>query len=101
LQTRIFTTILFLLLILIQPSFAGYWPQTGDQPNLFEYLNIWDADWYRKIYQFGFGPGQGYPRVLPLTPDGFVSENAWAFLPAYAFLIRLITLGHDDSVDGF
>lgn len=88
--TRLFTLLLFALLMLIQPSISGYWPQAGPQPTLFEYLNIWDADWYRKIYEFGFGPAQGYPRVLPLTADGFVSENAWAFMPGFPFLVRLI-----------
>ena len=77
--------------LLIQPSIAGYWPQAGDSPSFLEFLNIWDADWYRKIFEYGFGPAQGYPKVLPLTPDGLISENAWAFLPAYPFLIRILS----------
>ena len=91
LATRVLSGLIFAAAMLIQPSVAGYWPQSGSSVNFFEFMNIWDADWYRKIYEFGFGPAQGYPKVLPLTPDGLVSENAWAFLPAYPFLIRILT----------
>jgi len=91
LATRVFTSLVFVAALLIQPSIAGYWPQAGDSPSFMEFLNIWDANWYRRIYEFGFGPAQGYPKVLPLTPDGLISENAWAFLPAYPFLIRILT----------
>ena len=44
-------------------------------PGYFEYANIWDARWYQIIAL------TGYPRELPLTDDGHVAENAWAFLP--------------------
>ena len=91
LGTRLFTALVFAGALLIQPSIAGYWPQAGDSPSFLEFMNIWDADWYRKIYEYGFGPAQGYPKVLPLTPEGMVSENAWAFMPVWPFLIRLLT----------
>ncbi|MEO0024862.1 MAG: hypothetical protein RL196_1303 [Actinomycetota bacterium] len=89
--TRIFSAVVFAIMLLLQPSAAGIWPQSGDHLNFIEFMNIWDADWYRKIYEYGFGPAQGYPKVLPLTADGLVSENAWAFMPAYPFLIRILT----------
>ena len=91
LGTRLLSGLIFVAALLIQPSVAGYWPQSGDSISFMEFMNIWDADWYRKIYDFGFGPAQGYPKILPLTPEGLVSENAWAFLPAYPFLIRILT----------
>ncbi|WP_243074572.1 hypothetical protein [Microbacterium sp. SS28] len=40
----------------------------------------WDAWWY------WFVAGYGYPTVLPLTDGGEVAENAWAFMPLYAYV---------------
>ena len=91
LGTRVLSAVIFAAALLIQPSIAGYWPQEGDSPSFLEFMNIWDANWYRKIFEFGFGPAQGYPKVLPLTPDGLISENAWAFLPGYPFLTRILS----------
>ncbi|WP_346843553.1 hypothetical protein [uncultured Rothia sp.] len=50
----------------------------SDQPmDYLSFVNIWDADWYRKIAE------TGYPTQLPLTPTGTVAENPWAFYPLY------------------
>ena len=40
----------------------------------------WDAWWYK------FVASDGYPDVLPLTDAGDVAENAWAFMPIYAYV---------------
>ena len=63
-------------------------PWTGANPDLFEYSNLWDARWYQVILY------AGYPAELPLTDDGHVAENAWAFLPVYPALVgAMVVLG--------
>lgn len=59
---------------------ANAW--TGAQPDLFEFSRIWDAHWYRIIAEVG------YPTELPVTGDGSIGENAWAFMPIYPFVVR-------------
>src|SRR5690606_24867929 len=46
----------------------------------------WDAQWYWLIAV------AGYPSELPLTDAGEVAENAWAFMPLYPMLARVIGL---------
>lgn len=46
----------------------------------------WDAQWYWLIAV------AGYPSELPLTDAGEVAENAWAFMPVYPMLARVIGL---------
>ena len=81
LATRVSSTALFLLVAHTQD--ANYW--TAAAPGYFEYLNIWDSEWYHKIFD------HGYPAVLPVGADGFVSENEWAFMPGYPFVVRLFS----------
>ncbi len=78
LASRITTFFLFLAFAQIQE--ANYW--TGAKPGYFDFLNIWDAEWYERIYN------DGYPSVLPTNPDGTVQQNNWAFMPVFPFLIR-------------
>jgi hypothetical protein len=40
----------------------------------------WDAQWY------WYAAVNGYPADLPLTSGGQVAENAWAFMPLFAYL---------------
>ena len=68
-------------------SFAARQPAnawTGPSPDYFEFAKIWDGHWYFIIAV------SGYPRELPLTEDGHVAENAWAFMPAYPSLVRAL-----------
>lgn len=62
----------------------------GDAPALGDLVVGWDARWYWIIAVVG------YPTTLPLTDDGLVAENAWAFLPVYPFLAQTVSLpfGH-------
>ncbi len=48
--------------------------------NLVDYSSIWDGQWYWSVAY------SGYPSMLPLSVDGAVAENQWAFMPAYPFL---------------
>ena len=78
---RAVTTTIVLSLANVQ----GANPWTGAGPGFFEYANIWDARWYQIVWL------TGYPAELPLTPDGHVAENAWAFLPVYPALVGMLT----------
>lgn len=46
----------------------------------------YDASWYRDI------AAEGYPAQLPQGPDGSVTQNAWAFFPAFPYLVRFLML---------
>ncbi|MDM7887112.1 hypothetical protein QUG98_01485 [Curtobacterium sp. RHCJP20] len=55
---------------------------TAAHPSYLSFAAIWDGAWYRVI------ASSGYPSVLPVDAAGHVTENAWAFMPAYPFLVR-------------
>jgi len=78
--SRVVTTALLLAKAAEQP--ANAW--TGASPGYFDFASIWDGRWYYIIAV------SGYPAQLPLTADGQVAENAWAFLPAFPWLCRLV-----------
>ncbi len=67
---------------------AGQAPNawTGASPGYFDFASIWDGHWYYIISVVG------YPSQLPLTADGHVGESAWAFMPAYPSVVRLVML---------
>jgi hypothetical protein len=71
--TRTLTFLLFLITAANQGD--NYW--TKANPGYFDFLNIWDVEWYGKIY------ADGYPTVLPLTENGIVQQNEWAFMPGF------------------
>ncbi len=77
---RVVTTVLILILASVQ----GANPWTGAHPAYFDYASIWDGNWY-KIVAYS-----GYPTQLPVTAEGQVGENAWAFMPVYPFLVKLL-----------
>ena len=71
--TRLLTFVLFLITAAFQGD--NYW--TKANPNYFDFLNIWDVEWFGKIY------ASGYPTVLPLAENGAVVQNEWAFMPGF------------------
>lgn len=71
--TRTLTFLLFLITAANQGD--NYW--TKANPGYFDFLNIWDVEWYGKLY------AGGYPTVLPLTENGTVQQNEWAFMPGF------------------
>ena len=81
LATRVSSTLLFLLVARTQA--ANYW--TGAAPGYFEYLNIWDSEWFHKVFD------HGYPVPLPVGSDGLVPQNEWAFMPGYPMLVRAVS----------
>jgi Predicted integral membrane protein len=78
--SRAVTTVLLVVLAAVQ----GPNPWTGAHPGYFDFASIWDGRWY-DIVATG-----GYPKTLPLTADGHVAQNQWAFLPAYPFLVSAL-----------
>lgn len=80
--SRIVTTTIFLVVASLQLTSD----RTGDHPGFFEFASIWDGQWYWSINLWG------YPDEIPRDENGDAQENAWAFMPAYPFLLRLFTV---------
>ncbi|MFD3446450.1 hypothetical protein ACFDTO_17785 [Microbacteriaceae bacterium 4G12] len=59
---------------------------TGAGPAYADFAAMWDGNWYHIVAVVG------YPAELPLTPEGRVAENAWAFMPAYPLVVRGVML---------
>ncbi|WIB12046.1 DUF3117 domain-containing protein [Curtobacterium sp. MCPF17_052] len=57
---------------------------TVQHPSYLSFASIWDGAWYRVI------AASGYPSTLPIDAAGHVTENAWAFMPAYPFMVRAL-----------
>lgn len=75
LVARIVTT----AFLLLAAQLSGPRSRFGVAPGLDDFVVGWDAAWYR------FLVATGYPAQLPLTPEGSVAENTWAFMPVYAY----------------
>ncbi len=84
--TRVFTTAVFLITGYYQGE--SYW--NGPRPGYFDFLNIWDVEWFWKIFTYGLGQLPGYPTDLPVSEDGYVEQNAWAFMPGWPLLVRAV-----------
>lgn len=57
---------------------------TGPSPSYVDFASMWDGRWYEIIAT------SGYPSVLPVTDTGEIGENAWAFMPLYPAVVRLL-----------
>lgn len=73
---RLVTTAFFLL----ASALSGPGSRYGVAPSLTELALGWDAQWY------WLAAVSGYPADLPITTTGHIAENAWAFMPVYAYL---------------
>jgi hypothetical protein len=78
--SRVVTTVI--LLVFAQLQQANYW--TGAHPDYFSFAGIWDGTWYRIVGT------SGYPPVLSFDASHHLAQNAWAFLPAYPFLVAAL-----------
>lgn len=85
--SRLITTALLALFSSWQA--ANAW--TSSRPGYLAYSQLWDSTWYHIVAV------NGYPSVLPTSGDGQVGENAWAFLPAYPWLVRVIMVATGQS----
>ena len=72
-----------ILLIYAANQVASPW--AAAHPDLVAFSSFWDADWYLRIVAYG------YPGELPLDDEGRVTENSWAFMPAYPYLVASIS----------
>ena len=79
---RLFDVVLFLYVGSIEGG--SYWNHPN--PNYFDFLNVWDVEWFGKIY------AHGYPAVIPIDELGQVKQNAWAFLPAFPYSVKAFSL---------
>jgi hypothetical protein len=80
--SRVVTTTLVLVLASVQ----GQNPWTAAKPGYIAFATMWDSLWYN-IVAVG-----GYPTELPVTAEGHIGENAWAFMPVYPGVVRLLML---------
>jgi hypothetical protein len=80
LAARAATTGLFVLAGALSPQGSRF----GPGADLATYVLAWDAQWYWLIAV------EGYPTQLPRTEDGDVAQNAWAFMPLFPMLARIV-----------
>lgn len=73
---RLITTTFFVSASALSGPASRY----GVAPSLGDLALGWDAQWY------WLAALSGYPSDLPTAAGGHVAENAWAFMPVYAYL---------------
>ena len=82
LASRVVATVILLAFAAAQSAN----PFSGAQPSYAELATYWDGIWYQRI------AAVGYPTELPRDAAGNVTENAWAFLPVYAWLSKAVAV---------
>ncbi|MEO7123994.1 MAG: hypothetical protein ABI400_12940 [Lacisediminihabitans sp.] len=70
-------------MMLVFARWQGQTAWAGPHPSYLQFAQFWDSGWYRTIAT------TGYPSVLP-TADGHVLANAWAFMPGYPTVVRVL-----------
>ena len=80
LVARVVTTAMLIAAAGLSTSLSRF----GADPGLADFVLGWDAQWYWLVAE------QGYPAELPLTDSGDVAENAWAFMPVFAYAAKAI-----------
>jgi hypothetical protein len=83
--SRVLSTVLFLLAV----HFARPTSRIGTHATLVSAMAAWDGQWY-KLVAFS-----GYPAHLPPPIGGVNQTSAWAFLPAYPYLVKILAFGDD------
>lgn len=81
--SRLVTTALLALAAAQSTSLSRF----GADASVAEFVIGWDAQWYWTVAEYG------YPAELPRTDTGEVAENAWAFMPVYAHVAKLVGFG--------
>ncbi len=82
LAARLVTT----LLLLSAAAVSGPASRYGADAQISDFVLAWDAQWYWLVAV------EGYPSELPLTDSGDVAENAWAFMPVFAYAAKIVGL---------
>ncbi|KQR49479.1 hypothetical protein ASF87_12115 [Microbacterium sp. Leaf161] len=80
LAARAVTTAMMIAAATLSTSLSRF----GAEPGLADFIVGWDAQWYWLVAE------EGYPSSLPLTESGEVAENAWAFMPVFAFAAKTV-----------
>ncbi|MEV8250761.1 hypothetical protein AB0O87_07540 [Microbacterium sp. NPDC076768] len=80
LVARVTTTAFLLLAASLSTASSRF----GADPGLANFIVGWDAQWYWLVAE------SGYPTELPTTESGEVAENAWAFMPVFAYASKAI-----------
>jgi hypothetical protein len=77
-------------LLLIAAELSGLGSRMGEGADVGDVIVAWDGQWYWYLAEVG------YPADLPRTESGQIAENAWAFMPLFAYLAKLVGLpfGH-------
>ncbi len=70
--------------LLLAASLSGPGSRFGAEASIGSFIVGWDAQWYWLV------AWEGYPQTLPLTEWGQVAENAWAFMPVYAYAAQVV-----------
>lgn len=75
-------------LLVLAFTTANNWPiaHTDGPPGFLGFLQSWDGAYYREIAE------NGYPKHPPVTEQGVVAKNPWAFLPLFPVIARLVML---------
>lgn len=60
----------------------GPGPWSDGAMGYLEFVDIWDSDWYRRIFS------EGYPAQVPRDIFGHAEQNQWAFYPLQPLLVR-------------
>ena len=68
--------------LLIAASLSTSSSRFGAGAGLIDFILGWDAQWYWLVAE------NGYPSELPLSDTGDVVENAWAFMPVFAYAAK-------------
>lgn len=78
LGARVVTTVFLVIAASLSTSSSRF----GAEAGLIDFVLGWDAQWYWLVAE------NGYPTDLPLTGSGDVAENAWAFMPVFAYAAK-------------
>jgi len=70
------------VLLLWQAAIEGPNAWTGAHPRYLDFANIWDGRWYELIADVG------YPHVLQVDATDHLTQNQWAFLPVYPYVVK-------------
>lgn len=83
--SRLLTTTLLATLFAVATRFDWTFASYRSDPSFFTFSGSWDSSFYRQIAL------HGYPTELPTDAAGHVEPNAWAFLPVFPWLVRVVS----------
>jgi len=84
LASRVVSTALLATVYVVATAKGWTFASHRRDASFFTFSGSWDASFYRIIAE------HGYPTTLPLDDAGHVAPNAWAFLPVFPALVRVV-----------